>query len=73
LFNCRLGVRRKDDVIPEMVPVPMTRGYVPKGESLQKALDEYYAIRGWNEDGVPTEAKIEQLGIENVAVPESYD
>ena len=69
LFNCRTGVRRKNDTLPEMVPVPMTRGYVPKGEALEKALDEYYDLRGWTRDGVPTEAKIQELGIENVAIP----
>jgi aldehyde:ferredoxin oxidoreductase len=26
-------------------------------------LDEYYAARGWDEDGHPTEAKLKELGI----------
>jgi len=69
LFNCRFGARRKDDTIPEMVPVPMTRGYTPKGEALEDALDEYYDLRGWTRDGVPTESRIQELGIENVAIP----
>ena len=26
-------------------------------------LDDYYNVRGWDEDGRPTEAKLEELGI----------
>jgi len=27
-------------------------------------LDEYYALMGWDSDGVPTAEKMKQLGIE---------
>ena len=30
-------------------------------------LDEYYRLRGWNEQGVPTREKLRELGIEDVA------
>jgi aldehyde:ferredoxin oxidoreductase len=26
-------------------------------------LDEYYAARGWDRDGNPTEAKLKELGL----------
>ena len=37
-----------------------------KGELISQAdldtmLDEYYEARGWNSDGVPTRAKLEEL------------
>ncbi len=67
LFNCRFGVTRKDDIIPELVPVPATSGYVPRGEELEKAIDEYYEVRGWTKDGIPTAEKIRELGIANVS------
>ncbi|HEY48868.1 MAG TPA: aldehyde ferredoxin oxidoreductase family protein [Dehalococcoidia bacterium] len=70
LFNCRFGMIRKDDIIPEMVPVPVTGNYVPKGEELEKAIDEYYELRGWTKDGIPTAAKIRELEIENVERPQ---
>ena len=28
------------------------------------ALKEYYGLRGWNENGVPTEEKLQELGID---------
>ena len=66
LFNCRFGVERIDDIIPEMVPVAASGGYVPKGKELEEALDEYYDLNGWTRNGIPTSAKMLELGIEDV-------
>ena len=63
LFNCRCGVTRKDDIIPELDPLPSTANYVPKGDELERALSEYYDFRGWTRDGIPTEAKLNELGM----------
>jgi aldehyde:ferredoxin oxidoreductase len=30
-------------------------------------LDEYYELRGWNKDGVPTPEKLIELGLNDVA------
>jgi aldehyde:ferredoxin oxidoreductase len=30
-------------------------------------LPGYYEVRGWDEDGIPTRAKIEALGLEKYA------
>ena len=27
-------------------------------------LDEYYHLRGWNPDGIPTQEKLKSLGLE---------
>ena len=33
-------------------------------EPFDKALDEYYRVRGWGENGVPTEETLRKLGLE---------
>ena len=30
-------------------------------------LDEYYDLRGWDPNGIPTEKKLKELGLSNVA------
>ncbi|MDY6836083.1 MAG: aldehyde ferredoxin oxidoreductase C-terminal domain-containing protein, partial [Chloroflexota bacterium] len=63
VYNCRMGVTMDDDIIPEMVPVPVSGNYVPKGQELREALEEYYEVRGWTKDGVPTPTKLKELAI----------
>jgi aldehyde:ferredoxin oxidoreductase len=29
----------------------------------EKALDEYYLLRGWDENGVPKQEKLRELGL----------
>ena len=71
-FNVREGVSRKDDVLPERLEQPLPKGPY-KGESiprdiLNRMLDNYYEIRGWDvETGLPTSDKLEELGLRNVA------
>ncbi|MEW6662048.1 MAG: aldehyde ferredoxin oxidoreductase family protein [Bacillota bacterium] len=36
-------------------------------EALEQLLDEYYQVRGWDRNGIPTEAKLKELGLDNVA------
>ena len=68
LFNVREGVRRKDDVLPWRVmhePIlagPSAGMYCPT-EELSAMLDRYYAVRGWDTDGVPTKARLSALGL----------
>jgi len=65
LYNNKMGVDRKDDTIPERFQEePISEGN-SKGEvfDLNKMLDEYYQIRGWDEKGFPTEAKLSELGL----------
>jgi len=65
LFNTRLGISRKDDFLP---PRLLTRNRT--GEELTnqlppfgRLLADYYAHRGWNEEGIPTETKVGELGL----------
>jgi aldehyde:ferredoxin oxidoreductase len=67
LFNIREGLTRKDDSLPDrMTNEPMPDGPA-KGEvvRLDRMLDEYYELRGWDSDGFPTAEKLSDLGIEN--------
>ena len=62
-FNIAAGVE-KDTLPPrllkEMLPSGPAKGKV---NQLHTMLKEYYAARGWSEDGIPTEAKLQELGM----------
>ncbi len=65
LYNIRLGLRRKDDRLPERIlSTPRrdegTGDYTP---DLEPMLDEYYRVRGWDNDGVPKPETVERLGL----------
>ena len=68
LINTRRGVSRKDDVLPyrvmnEPIPDGPSKGrYCPR-EMLDTMLDRYYKLRGWTEDGIPTDDKLKELGL----------
>ncbi len=65
-FNVREGVGRGADVLPwrvmhEPIPEGPSAGmYCPPAE-LDIMLDEYYRLRGWDADGVPTTARLAAL------------
>ncbi len=68
LFNVREGVRRKDDVLPwrvmhEPIPDGPSAGMHCPPEELSMMLDRYYALRGWDADGVPTPDRLRTLGL----------
>lgn len=65
LFNNRAGLSRKDDTLPpRMTREPLTGGAV-QGQVVELApmLDEYYRIRGWDDDGNPRAETLTRLGI----------
>jgi aldehyde:ferredoxin oxidoreductase len=65
LFNLKSGLTAKDDTLPpRMLKDPMPAGPC-KGEvsKLDQMLPEYYALRGWDKDGVPTKEKRAELGL----------
>src|SRR5512132_4133152 len=68
MFNVREGVRRAADVLPwkvmhEPIPDGPSAGMYCPPDELAAMLDEYYAIRGWDADGVPTAARRAALGL----------
>jgi aldehyde:ferredoxin oxidoreductase len=69
LYNLREGIEKKDDFVPKaMLEKPFTTGVsagkVIGSEPFAKVMDEYYAARGWDAEAVPTEEKLQQLGID---------
>jgi aldehyde:ferredoxin oxidoreductase len=65
LFNLREGITSADDTLPpRLLEEPHTSGPA-KGVTvpLKVMLNEYYIVRGWSEEGVPTEEKLAQLGL----------
>jgi len=64
LFNMRFGATAADDRLPKrLTDVPQIPD-VPKSKvPLEEMKPEYYRIRGWDANGVPTEAKLRQLGL----------
>jgi len=68
LYNNGNGVTRKDDYLPKRFEEPIPDG-PHKGHCFTRAdqdrlLDEYYKIRGWDSNGVPTSEKLKELGID---------
>jgi len=69
LFNAREGIDRKQDVLPKKFFEPLkgtgpTAGTAIDPKEFEDALDLYYQIMGWTADGIPTRAKLIDLGIE---------
>ena len=68
LFNVREGFMRQDDTLPpRLFNQAATRG-PSKGEvvdkkAFEKMIDEYYQCMGWDKDGIPTDDKLNELGI----------
>lgn len=62
-FNLAAGTISADDTLPdrclnEPIPSGPTAGQVNK---LNEMLSEYYQMRGWSSDGIPTQATISRL------------
>jgi aldehyde:ferredoxin oxidoreductase len=65
LYNCRLGISRKDDVLPprlyaEGKPDGRAKDVLP---DLGNMLNRYYQLRGWSKDGLPTPERLAALGL----------
>ncbi|MEM4699441.1 MAG: 3-hexulose-6-phosphate synthase [Candidatus Nezhaarchaeales archaeon] len=82
LFNVREGFTRGDDTLPaRLLKEPLKEG-PSKGQvvELDRLLDEYYALRGWDYLGRPSERKLASLGLPSpyvgprlqVAIDERY-
>ncbi|KJS21563.1 MAG: aldehyde:ferredoxin oxidoreductase [Clostridiaceae bacterium BRH_c20a] len=67
-FNAREGFERKDDTLPkrfmeEPLPSGPNQGHRITQEDLSKMLDDYYKFREWDTNGIPSEEKLQQLGL----------
>lgn len=66
VFNLKAGIDPSMDTLPKrLLEDPIadgpSKGWVNK---LSETLPKYYQARGWSESGIPTEARLESLGIE---------
>jgi aldehyde:ferredoxin oxidoreductase len=74
LFNIREGKgTRKFDTLPWKImnfPVPdegPAKGMFVSEEEFQVGLDDYYSVRGWTANGVPSTEKLNELGLCDLA------
>jgi aldehyde:ferredoxin oxidoreductase len=68
VFNTREGLTPADDTLPDRFFAPMEEGPL-KGVSIDRdqfhhLIREYYTLSGWDENGVPTKAKLGELDLE---------
>jgi len=65
-FNLRAGITAADDTLPKRLLKEAANIGPAKGRvnDLGKMLPEYYALRGWSTDGVPTDATRTRLGLD---------
>lgn len=68
LYNLREGFSKEDDTLParllhEPVSAGPSEGFTVK---LAPMLEEYYAFRGWDKNGVPKPEKLKELSLEFV-------
>jgi len=74
LFNLREGIGRAADYPPERffkekIQTGPAKGAVLNRKQYDRLLNDYYAARGWDPDtGVPTPAKLKELGLEETAL-----
>jgi len=65
LFNIAAGFGKADDTLPkrlltEPIPSGPSKGHVSR---LGEVLPDYYAARGWDENGMPTKETLARLGL----------
>ena len=60
-INIRRGMRRKDDAPPE----DHWKKRFPELE--KELLDTYYRYKGWNDQGIPTQEALKELGLDYVS------
>jgi aldehyde:ferredoxin oxidoreductase len=65
-FINREGIRRKDDTLPrryfdEPMPHGVAKGHHVDRQEFSALLERYYKLRGWSDDGVVSDERIEEL------------
>ena len=68
IFNIREGIDRKDDTLPyrvmaEEIPGGPHKGFRTPPEKLQEMLQNYYKLRGWDENGIPKPETLKRLDL----------
>lgn len=65
MFDVRCGISKKDDVLPKRIakePLPdgSAAGKLP---DVQAMLPAYYKLRGWSDNGIPTDETLKRLNL----------
>ena len=67
MFNLRQGLTAEDDKLPDRCFKPTKFGALKDtaldAEKLEKAKKRYYSLMGWDENGVPSNEKLKELGV----------
>ena len=69
LFNLKAGLRKEDEDLParfkeEPLPDGPAAGHRFTEEDIARLRADYYAVRGWDANGVPRPEKLAALGVE---------
>jgi len=64
-YNMKAGLTAADDTLPQRLLKDAAKSGPAKGRvnDLGKMLPEYYQLRGWTPDGVPTQETMQRLGL----------
>lgn len=64
-FNLRAGLTKADDTLPKRILTEAAKTGPAKGEvnGLETMLPQYYAVRGWTPDGIPTNETLQRLAL----------
>ena len=65
-YNVMTGIRRKDDMVPEKYfrEAPDPPQTALNRENFNQMLDEYYRLRGWTNDGIPSADELDRLELD---------
>ena len=66
LFNVREGLTRKNDTLPRRLLKEAMPSGPSKGNTvpLDRMLDEYYELMGWDSSGIPVPKRMRELGLQ---------
>jgi len=68
MYSVREGISRADDYLPkrlseEPLKTGVAKDHVITREEQDIMLDEYYELRGWDEQGIPTPETLKRVGL----------
>ncbi|MFW6029311.1 MAG: aldehyde ferredoxin oxidoreductase family protein [Halanaerobiales bacterium] len=65
MYNVKQGISRKDDKLPPRLLSHAKESGTAEGSlaHIGKMLNEYYNYRGWSQEGIPKEEKLEELDL----------
>jgi aldehyde:ferredoxin oxidoreductase len=68
MFNVKSGFSRKDDYLPhrtlyDVLSEGPAKGKVLSEKAFNTMISDYYSLRGWDSNGIPTDKKLNELDI----------